>query len=421
MAIKRIHVENFKSFKELDVQLGPLNVVIGANASGKSNFVEVFRFLRDIVTQGLGNAVSLQGDVEYLRNTKLSASERLIMEVTWDDDMGFQLVGKTKEDSFRLLRANTQEISYRFALSFSSRDFEIHEDTLLLKFDRLDTTDSHRKPATHFGPGSIRFTNNDGNISTQPNMPEGLDLHLDYMSVLYGEQKQSPPKTLLLETTLDRFGLSYVPVSRSFSNIAIYDFDPKLPKKAVPITGTRELAENGSNLALVLRHILEDKGKKRMFTNLIQDLLPFVEDFKVEKYADRSLILELQEAYSREIFLPASFMSDGTINLAAFIIALYFEERPLAILEEPERNIHPYLISRIMSMLNEVSARKQIIVTTHNAEFVKYASLDSLLLVARDREGFSTVTRPSRKEGVQAFLRSEIGIDELYLQNLLGV
>lgn len=50
MAIKRIHVKNFKSFKDLEVEFGKFNVLIGANASGKSNFIQMFQFLRDITS-----------------------------------------------------------------------------------------------------------------------------------------------------------------------------------------------------------------------------------------------------------------------------------------------------------------------------------------------------------------------------------
>ena len=59
MSLKRIEVTNFKSFKELKVNLGKFNVIIGANASGKSNFVHIFEFLRDITATGLDNAVSV--------------------------------------------------------------------------------------------------------------------------------------------------------------------------------------------------------------------------------------------------------------------------------------------------------------------------------------------------------------------------
>ena len=66
MSIKKIKIENFKSFENLEVDLNDFNVLIGANASGKSNFIHIFEFLRDIVNYDLNNAISMQGDIEYL-------------------------------------------------------------------------------------------------------------------------------------------------------------------------------------------------------------------------------------------------------------------------------------------------------------------------------------------------------------------
>ena len=59
-------------------------------------------------------------------------------------------------------------------------------------------------------------------------------------------------------------------------------------------------------------------------------------------------------------------------------------------------------------------------ITTHSTEAVKHADLDNLLLISRDSEGFSVISRPGDKEEVRTFLANEIGIEELYAQNLLG-
>ena len=177
-------------------------------------------------------------------------------------------------------------------------------------------------------------------------------------------------------------------------DIAIYDFDPKLPKKAMPITAKAELEEDGSNLAIVLKRIMEDESAKRNFANLLQDLLPFVVDLDVERFADKSLLFSLREKFAENKPVPASFISDGTINVAALIVALYFEKKPVAIFEEPERNVHPHLISRIVGMMKEASQRKQVIVTTHNPEVVKNADIADVHLVSRDADGFSTITKP---------------------------
>ena len=84
MAIKKIKISNFKSFKNLEIELDKFNVLIGANASGKSNFIQIFKFLRDISNHGLDNAISMQGGIEYLRNVNIGASEDLSMEVISD-------------------------------------------------------------------------------------------------------------------------------------------------------------------------------------------------------------------------------------------------------------------------------------------------------------------------------------------------
>ena len=65
--------------------------------------------------------------------------------------------------------------------------------------------------------------------------------------------------------------------------------------------------------------------------------------------------------------------------------------------------------------------KKQIVVTTHNPEFVKCAGLENILLVSRNEAGFSTVSRPADKEEVKTFLKNDIGIEELYIQNLLEI
>lgn len=80
---------------------------------------------------------------------------------------------------------------------------------------------------------------------------------------------------------------------------------------------------------------------------------------------DKSLIFTMREKYYND-YLPASLLSDGTISLISLIIALYFEKRPLAVFEDPGRNIHPSLVAKIVSMMEEVSDQRQVIVTTHN-------------------------------------------------------
>lgn len=412
MVIKKIKVTNFKSFGNLEIELGNFNVLIGPNAAGKSNFVHIFEFLRDIVSSGLNNAVSMQGGVEYLRNINIGSSERLSINVVSTQEFGL-LARRLREN---LIETKIYETIYEFALKFNKRGsgFRIAEDKLIqkCKFVRLDRPGKKIKEI--LGDGEIIIFSTNGKVKIDLNIPERVPLKKEDIFPPFLPEEKLPNRTLLLETSYFLIRL----LEGIFRDISIYDFDPKLPKKATPITGKAELEEDGSNLSIILKNITENKEKRRKLFNLVKDLLPFVENLDVEKFADKSLLFKLQETYFKNQYLPASLISDGTINITALIIALYFEKKPLVIIEEPERNIHPYLISKVVDMMKDASQKKQIIVTTHNPEIVKYAGLDNILLVSRDKNGFSKISRPIDKEEIRTFLE-HIGIEELYVQNLL--
>jgi len=411
MVIKKIKVTNFKSFGNLEIELGNFNVLIGPNAAGKSNFVHIFEFLRDIVSSGLNNAVSMQGGVEYLRNINIGSSERLSINVVSTQEFG--LFRRLREN---LIGTKIYETIYEFALKFNKRGsgFRIAEDKLIqkCKFVRLDRPGKKIKEI--LGDGEIIIFSTNGKVKIDLNIPERVPLKKEDIFPPFLPEEKLPNRTLLLETSYFLIRL----LEGIFRDISIYDFDPKLPKKATPITGKAELEEDGSNLSIILKNITENKEKRRKLFNLVKDLLPFVENLDVEKFADKSLLFKLQETYFKNQYLPASLISDGTINITALIIALYFEKKPLVIIEEPERNIHPYLISKVVDMMKDASQKKQIIVTTHNPEIVKYAGLDNILLVSRDKNGFSKISRPIDKEEIRTFLE-HIGIEELYVQDLL--
>jgi predicted ATPase len=338
MAITKIKVSNFKSFDELEIDLRPLNVVVGGNASGKSNFLEIFRFLRAIGDHGLENAISLQGGMEYLANLQIGALRSVSLEIAAETPHLGRLLDKAT-------------YTLRLQASRAGSGYEVEENAL-------------RVGVHLFNSGS------------------------PFQQVL---------------------------------GIALLDMDPRLPKRGAPMTGKADLEPDGSNLAIVLKNLLQDEQKRERFIRLFKDVLPFVEDLKVESFLDRSLLLSLKESFGARTFVPASFLSDGTLQMAALIIALYFEKSMVTVLEEPDRNIHPYLISRLAQMMRDASATKQVIATTHNPELVKHTALEDLLLVRRDEHGFSRISRPAESDELKVFLENDLGVEDLYVQNLLDI
>ena len=429
MAIKSVRIANFRSFDDFELDLGQFNVIVGANASGKSNLLHVFRFLKDIADHGLKDAISLQGGVDFLTNARIGRAQPLSVTITADADERFTLQSDNDESTeVSLTSTRIREVSYHFSLRFSEDDDVVIVDdrlTLECEFSELaDDASGDYLEKRGLGEGSIVLNNTNKRPGCTLDVPESVSLtEKDFLPLNWlVRQGPSPAGLLLLERSFLQHPL-FLPPAEIFMGVgaAIYDFDSRQPKRSVGIAGRSELAADASNLAVVLRRILDDTGTHRRFRLLVQAVLPFVEDVAVEPFSDKSLLMMLRESYAPETSLPATFISDGTINVIALIVALYFEEHSVVMIEEPERNIHPHLISHVVEMLKDKAEKKQILVTTHNPEVVEHAGLENLLLISRHKDGFSRVSRPSEKEMVNTFLKNEIGLGDLYVHNSLEV
>ncbi len=410
MRIKQVSCRNFKSFSDLLVDLDRYNILIGTNAAGKTNFIRIFRFFRDIARHGLGNALSLQGGAEYLSNTRFADDIPTEIGIIFENDLGvFHGVRDTTGASHTL---TFHEIEYRFALLIDEGGYEIVSDTLGIRCSCMPEEQGEG------GQGELLITHTEDGVFYELNTPQDISIDISEIIPPYLQKNTPRPKTLLIENPL------MIPVpgfQHFFADIAIYDFDPRTPRKAIPLTGRSDLEEDGSNLALVLKTILSDPEKKRRLSNLMSDLLPFVQDIDVKKFMDSSIYFTVTELYADDQTLPSSVISDGTINVINLICALYFDEKPFIVIEEPEKNIHPYLIGRVVSMFSDAARNKQILITTHNPGVVRYADIEDILLISRDTLGFSAITKPAYREEVRTFLQNEVGLEELFIQNMLGL
>lgn len=412
MKIQELHVSNFKTFKNLDLEgLNSFSVFIGSNSSGKSNFIQIFRFLKDISRHGLRNAVSLQGGIDYLKNTRLGARD-ISIRIVYDPG----LVVKRKKGA---LNIRYRKFTYGFDLELTGkgRGYRIKRDCLEKEMEFPAAGKTEKSPG-RVRTGSSTLSSVDGKIVFKLNVPRGIKITEDEILPPFLKEERLSPESLLLESSFFSFFHRF---ERFFDKVAIYDFDPKLPKKSVVTSARIELEDNGSNLAIALRDILENPERKRKLSNLLRDLLPFFEDLEIENLSDKSLIMKLRELYNGNRFMPAPFISDGTINLINMIVALYFEDKSFVIIEEPERSIHPALISKVIEMMKDASRKKQIVLTTHNPEIVKAAGPHDIYLISRGEDGFSSVSRPYEKEEVRTFLENDIKIEDLYTKDLLGI
>lgn len=444
MLINSIKLSNFKNFEDVEVKLGKMNVIVGANASGKSNFLQALKFLRDIKDFGIDNAISMQGGIEYLRNMQLKDNKVTKISVSFIPKEG-RIIEKFANDTIFL---DYSMITYTIEITTKSSDeYEILKEEFIydtnikiakLKINFFETILNEKilNEATNFRALQFILSAHENKATllnpVKPDEKIAVDLS-DGNTMVINNYKVNPFSTSYqFSLPFDIFYGAYNPNNKTllerfydvlpmyFLDFSIYDFELKKAKQSTPITGKMQLEENGENLALVLKNILADKEKQRQFSNLLTDILPFIKGLNTEKFYDKSLSFKIQEIYNASSHLPSSLLSDGTIAVTAIIVALFFEHKNLAIFEEPEHGVHPALIAKLMQNFYDASEKKQVIITTHSPEILKHIkNLDDLLFVSRNEKGFGQITKPIEQEMVKAFLENELGIDQLFTQNLL--
>jgi predicted ATPase len=414
MIINKIKLVNFKNFDTVEVHLNPMNVIVGANASGKSNFIQALKFLRDIKDFGIENALSLHGGVEYFKNLLLKNKKKTIISIEY----------QSFHEVYPKLYADKLIISDKYTYSIEISNFINNGKLYSIREQWIYHVDLKNQEITDNGisknSDSFEFIFNAKNGDIEIIIPNKNELVIKLPNnELLAVSKNAFYPLAFIDKKSTKMLLEQLEIYFPIQELSIYDFDLKKAKSSTPITGKADLEENGENLAIVLRNILKDKEKSRQFSNLMKDMLPFIKQLDIDKFYDKSLLFKVKEIYNHNTFIPSALLSDGTISVTAIVVALFFQNKNLAIFEEPEHGLHPALIAQLMQLFYSAAEEKQIIVTTHNPEVLKHTRLEDLLLVSRNEKGFAVITKPAEQTMVKAFLENELGIDQLFIQNLL--
>lgn len=400
MIISKIEIKNFKSFKDISVDLNDFNVIVGASASGKSNFVEAFQFLKDI-REYLEKGINAHGG-HFFQNLNIGSHSPSCIKVTIGSDEPFLTRVHENKDEIQY-----KSVEYELCIGFNENSSKSINETVKFNFNIVngETYENSLLLINQDSMITAEFEKENNELDLENFVPKAL---LNIVNENLKEKSESIINSPLASIPF--------PWAQYFRSINYYDFDPKFCR-VDDGSGKAELNELGQNLALVLESILADDEKKRMFLNLVSILLPYIECIDVFKLEDNRRMFRLTEKYNKAPVLSL-FVSDGTMNILALICALYFEEGDIILIEEPERNIHPALFIQLVSMMKEVSLKKQVIITTHSPEILNYCDLESIHLISRSEDGFSRLSKPIDNKEVKEFI-DEMGIGQVFVDGYL--
>jgi predicted ATPase len=355
--LKSIRPVNLLSFgpDTEEIELRPLNILIGPNGCGKSNLIEILGLLR-----------SLTDKKPWSQITKTSG----LSEWIWKDQRQGVSAGTPSKSTLDVIAAvyPDRKIDYAYQIELSAYDW------------------------------SSTFSVDRESISPHPISSENLKPHSEVLregtSVVYSPLEDLDSTALGLETqriqVTDQISILSQPLRVAGANslaqgvlqrIALYrgwTFGPDSKSRALERVGQEAtyLEEDSSNLAHVLNFILThqnpEPGEK-----LREAFRAFSTDAKDIETRFQEGFVQLRVRESSGISTPASRLSDGTLRwLALLTILLNPSPAPVTCIEEPELGLHPDIIPTLADLLRDASTRTQLIVTTHSRTLVECFSDD---------------------------------------------
>lgn len=380
--IDRIVVENFKSLRRVDLRLGRMNLFVGANASGKSNFLDLLRVL-----QGIGNGFTIS---EILDGKPRSATSAV-----WDG-----IRGGSRRACFASAAEGlgggdvTIEVHGRFAGGPDSPRVGVQEPDsqgelasnweLLIAFSpttRGVTRERFKVDTVIYDTDRVEgFSEKDAKLRIWCPVEgsQGWSVELQRTSPALGQLQR---RVWRLDSGL-RDGASseqseeacgacrYLArgVARLLANIQPIEPELSMLRAYSQVAEVQRMGERGEDFAALVQTLCKDDRTKDAYLSWLRQLRPEeVDDVGVRQGAMGEPLFVLKEN-GREF--PAAILSDGTLRFAALAAAFFQPDMPdLMTIEEIENGIHANRARLLLELLRSQSAaaNTQVVATTHSA------------------------------------------------------
>ncbi len=392
--ITSIRLQNFKSFTDETLRLGPFTVIVGANAAGKSNLRDAFRFLHGIgrgytLADVVGGRYGAGGQVEWEQirgaanemarfgHESFSIAASITAELPGGRSAAMRHrievgIGDGHRSGFRVTREELVEEGYEATYTSHPPDGDPvrrqgDEDHLLL---RIAKRTGQRKLGAR--------------AAVRPEQPALTQIRgVRHVIRAYKDEAQA--------------------VVDAFADMRFLDLAPdRMRQPSFP--GQTVLGDGGENLPTVLQGICADEGRREALAEWTRELTPMdVKDFEfpVDPATGR-IGLAIRETNDRVV--SAYGASDGTLRFLAMLAALLGPDPArLYFFEEIDNGIHPSRLHLLIDLIETQTAKggTQVVTTTHSPE---------LLTMMSDRTFADTSVVCRLPDAAQAIIRPVSGI-----------
>ena len=358
--LDKLKISGYKSIKSLEMSFSSINILIGANGVGKSNFIGFFNFVRKLVDKELELYVAQLGGANKLLHFGKKTTDKLNFSMLFTPN-GYQTTLIPDDKDGLIFKS---EKGYFFA-------------------DMIDY---------HGGTKEYSLDNVGGKESKLPNKAHTA----------------SPLGHIV----------GYI---KDWKVYHFHDTSKASPmKQSCNINDYYSLAVDGGNLPAFLYFIKNHHdGSYNKIVKTIQRVAPFFHDFILEPdIANQDMIKLRWKHKGSDLYFDANDLSDGTIRFICLTTLLLQPNLPtMILLDEPELGLHPFALQILASLFRVASNKTQIIASTQSATFADFFDIQDII-IADTKENATVFNRLDEEKYKEWF--EEYSVGEMWQKNLIG-
>ena len=351
--LSKIKINGYKSIKECDLKLNNINVLIGSNGAGKSNFISAFSLLQNVLKKNL-QLYTQQIGVNSIFYNGRKITDQIYFEVFFEENSyGFYLI---PTDDNRII---------------------FQEEFYALEHTKCRISSAHEE--SRWEQGTLN----------------GTDQYI---------------KTILRQNMWRVY--HFHDTSRTAK-----------VKQEHNISNNQSLLFDAANLAAFLYRLKHNYTESyHEIVETIRLIAPYFDDFVLEpnERNTEKITLKWHQKGCEDVF-NASQLSDGTLRficLTTLLLQPANLQPATIIVDEPELGLHPYAITMFAEMVKQVSAKKQVIISTQSVELLNEFDVEDVVVVNKDDNGATTFRRLN-EETLKIWL-DDYSLGDLWQKNILG-
>jgi predicted ATPase len=419
-----IEVKNYRSIKYIRQSINQFQVLIGANASGKTTFLDSISFVSDIVRLGIDDAITKRtSNFQDLTFLGKGGTIDLALEIKIPEN----ICNKLHETDFHYIR-------YELRIGLTEQTNEhaiIEESAFLLKENALKECITPRQmslfPAVNEEPESVLNKKYKPKYSRRifRKNPQGNDNFYDETQEKAGKGWMPSFKFGIKKSALGNLPADNTkfPVASWLKDyltegVQLLILDSLKIRMPSPPGQIKRFKPDGSNLPWVIDDLKKDKNRFQRWLEHIRTALPDIEDINIiERPEDKHKYIRVN--YSNGGQIPSWLVSDGTLRLFALTIPAYLSNlQGVFLIEEPENGIHPRAIETVYQSLSSVYSA-QILMASHSTIILSMVQPKDVLCFAKTVEGITDIVNGSEHPKLKNW-KGTINISNLFAGGILG-